>query len=187
MSKVIKINKESYLIKQSLLKDRKAQKCLFDTYSPKMLGLCTYYIKDLQQSEEVMLNGFFKVFTKLNQYANKGSFEGWIRKIMVFECISYLRKKKQLIFTDNIEQFDTVVENEIELSIAVEDLQNYINELPESCRIVFNMYVIEGYKHTEIAEILEVTVGTTKTQLYRARKALKEMISFHQKKYYETT
>ena len=123
--------------------------------------------QDLQQSEEVMLNGFFKVFTKLNQYSNKGSFEGWIRKIMVFECISFLRKKK--------------------LSIAVEDLQNYINELPESCRIVFNMYVIEGYKHTEIAEILEVTVGTTKTQLYRARKALKEMISLHQKKYYETT
>ena len=66
--------------------------------------------------------------------------------------------------------------------VAVEDLQNYINKLPECCKIVFNMYVIEGYKHSEIAEILDVTVGTTKTQLYRARKALKEMISLHQKK-----
>ncbi len=182
MSKVIKINNESHLIKQSLLKNRKAQKRLFDTYAPKMLRLCAYYIKDLQQSEEVMLNGFFKVFTKLDQYSNQGSFEGWIRKIMVFECISYLRKKKQLIFTDNIERFESIVENEVELAIAVEDLQNYINKLPECCKIVFNMYVIEGYKHSEIAEILGVTVGTTKTQLYRARKALKEMISVHQKK-----
>jgi RNA polymerase sigma-70 factor (ECF subfamily) len=182
MSKVIKINNDSHLIKQSLLKKRKAQKLLFDKYAPKMLNLCAYYIKDLRQSEEIMLSGFFKVFTKLNQYSNKGSFEGWIRKIMVFECISYLRKKDELIFTDKIEIFETIVENEVELKIAVEDLHNYINELPEACKIVFNMYVIEGYKHSEIAEILKVTVGTTKTQLFRARKALKEMISLNQKK-----
>jgi RNA polymerase sigma-70 factor (ECF subfamily) len=187
MSKVIKINNDSHLIKQSLLKNRKAQKLLYDKYSAKMLSLCAYYIKDLQRSEDVMLNGFFKVFTKLNQYSNKGSFEGWIRKIMVFECISYLRKKNELIFTDQIEIFESIVENEVELTIAAEDLHNYINELPESCKIVFNMYVIEGYKHAEIAEILKVTVGTTKTQLHRARKALKEMISTDQKKYYETT
>jgi RNA polymerase sigma-70 factor (ECF subfamily) len=187
MSKVIKINNDSHLIKQSLLKNRKAQKLLYDKYSAKMLSLCAYYIKDMQQSEDVMLNGFFKVFTKLNQYSNKGSFEGWIRKIMVFECISYLRKKNELIFTDQIEIFESIVENEVELTIAAEDLHNYINELPENCKIVFNMYVIEGYKHAEIAEILKVTVGTTKTQLHRARKALKEMISTDQKKYYETT
>ena len=186
MSKVIKINNDSLLIKQSLLKNRKAQKRLFEKYSSKMLGLCAYYIKDLHQSEEVMLSGFFKVFTKLDQYSNKGSFEGWIRKIMVFECISFLRKKKELIFTDKIEIFAKNIENEIELGIDVEDLHHYINQLPENCKIVFNMYVIEGYKHIEIAEILNVNIGTSKTQLYRAKKALKEMISLHQKRYYET-
>jgi RNA polymerase sigma-70 factor (ECF subfamily) len=98
------------------------------------------------------------------------------------ECISHLRKKSPLIFTDQIEIFETIHDNEVELKIAVEDLHNYINELPEACKIVFNMYVIEGYKHTEIAQILKVTVGTSKTQLHRARKALKKMISLHQKK-----
>lgn len=186
MSKVIKINNDSQLIKQSLLKNRKAQKRLFEKYSSKMLGLCAYYIKDLHQSEEVMMTGFFKVFTKLDQYSNKGSFEGWIRKIMVYECISFLRKKKELIFTDKIEIFEKNIQNEIELNIDIEELNHYINQLPENCKIVFNLYVIEGYKHAEIAEILNVTIGTSKTQLFRARKALKEMISVNQNKYYET-
>ncbi len=182
MFKVIKISNDSQLIKQSLQNNRQAQKLLYEKFSPKMLSLCAYYIKDLQQAEEVMLNGFLKVFTKLKQYSNKGSFEGWIRKIMVFECISYLRKKNKLIFTDQIELFEKIVENEVELTIAVEDLHNYIDALPEGCKVIFNMYVIEGYKHAEIAEILNVSIGTTKTQLYRARKALQDMISSKQKK-----
>lgn len=182
MSKVIKIDNDSQLIKQSLQNNRQAQKLLYEKFSPKMLSLCAYYIKDLQQSEEVMLNGFLKVFIKLKQYSHQGSFEGWIRKIMVFECISYLRKKNKLTFTDNIEIFEPIIENEVELSIAVEDLHNYINTLPEGCKIVFNMYVIEGYKHEEIAEILKVSIGTSKTQLYRARKALQEMICSGKKK-----
>ena len=119
MFKVIKINNDSQLIKQSLQNKKQAQKLLYEKYAPKMLSLCNYYIKDLQQAEEVMLNGFLKVFTKLNQYENKGSFEGWIMKIMVFECISYLRKKNQLVFTDNIEIFETIIENEVELKKSI--------------------------------------------------------------------
>ena len=187
MLKVIKLNNDSQLIEQSLKRDRNAQKLLYDKYAPKMLNLCRYYIKDVQQSEEVMLNGFFKVFTKLSQYSNKGSFEGWIRKIMVRECISYLRKKNELIFTVEIEKYDKTIENEVELGIAVEELQNYINELPKGCKVVFNLFVIEGYKHAQIAEILQVTEGTSKTQLSRARKALQKMISLNQRKYHETT
>lgn len=182
MLKVIKINTDSQLIRQSLQNNRQAQKLLYEKYAPKMLSLCSYYVKDYQRAEELMLNGFLKVFTKLDQFENKGSFEGWIRKIMVFECISFLRKKNQLVFTDQIEKLEDVVENEVELSIAVEDLHNYINELPEGCKIIFNMYVIEGYTHTEIAKILNLSIGTSKTQLYRARKSLQKMISHHQKK-----
>jgi len=187
MLKVIKLNNDSQLIKQSLKKNRKAQKLLYDKYAPKMLGLCTYYIKDLQQSEAVMLSGFFKVFTKLSQFENKGSFEGWIRKIMVWESISYLRKKDKLLFTDEIEIYEQPFENEIELNIAVEDLQNYINELPEGSKVVFNLYVIEGYKHFEIAKMLQITEGTSKTQLSRARKSLQKMITSNQIKYHERT
>jgi RNA polymerase sigma-70 factor (ECF subfamily) len=182
MLKIIKTNSNSELIRQSLQNNRTAQKLLYEKFSPKMLSLCAYYIKDLQKSEEVMLSGFLKVFTKLHQYSQKGSFEGWIRKIMVYECISYLRKNNKLLFTDAIESYESIVDNEIELKIAVEDLQIYINKLPEGCKTVFNMYVIEGYKHTEIADILNISVGTCKTQLYRARKALQDMISYHQKK-----
>ena len=116
-----------------------------------------------------MLKGFFKVFTKLKQYQNKGSFEGWIRKIMVYECISFLRKKNNLIFTDEIETFQPKVDNDVELSIGIERLQSFINRLPDGCKIVFNMFVIEGYKHAEIAQMLNVNIGTSKTQLSRAR------------------
>ncbi|MCA0933141.1 RNA polymerase sigma factor [Lutimonas saemankumensis] len=182
MLRIIKTNSNSELIRQSLQNNRRAQKMLYEKYSPKMLSLCAYYIKDLQKSEEVMLSGFLKVFTKLHQYSQKGSFEGWVRKIMVYECISYLRKKNTLLFTDEIEFYESVVENEIELKIAIEDLQIFINKLPEGCKIIFNMYVIEGYKHTEIADMLNISVGTCKTQLHRARKALQDMISHHQKK-----
>ena len=186
MRKVIKLNSETQLIKQSLKNNRKAQKLLYQKYAPKMLSLCTYYIKDLQQSEEVMLNGFFKVFTKLSKYSNKGSFEGWIRKIMVRESISYLRKKKQLLFTNEIEIYGKFIENEVELDIAVEDLHHFVNQLAVGCRVVFNLYVIDGYKHAEIAEILQISEGTSKTQLSRARKALRKMISINQKKYHGT-
>ncbi len=187
MLKDIKLNNDLQLIKQSLKSDRKAQKLLYDKYAPKMLSLCVYYIKDIQQAEEVMLNGFLKVFTKLLQYSRKGSFEGWIRKIMVNECISYLRKKNELIFTDKIDTYKQIIENEVELSIAVEDLQHYINKLPKGCKTVFNLFVIEGYKHAQIAEMLHFSEGTSKTQLSRARKALQKMISSNKKKYHETT
>ncbi len=186
MRKVIKLNNDTQLIKQSLKNNRKAQKLLYHKYAPKMLRLCTYYIKDFQQSEEVMLSGFFKVFTKLSMYSNKGSFEGWIRKIMVWECISYLRKKKKLIFTNEIETFGGFIENEVELNIAVEDLYQYVNQLPNGCKVIFNMYVIDGYKHAEIAEILHISEGTSKTQLSRARKSLQKMISKNQNKYHGT-
>jgi RNA polymerase sigma-70 factor (ECF subfamily) len=187
MLKVIKLNNDSQLIKQSLKSNRKAQKQLYDKYAPKMLSLCTYYIKDVQQSEAVMLSGFFKVFTKLAQFENKGSFEGWIRKIMVWESISYLRKKEKLFFTYEIENYEQAVEDEVELNISIEDLQHYINELPKGCKVVFNLFVIEGYKHVEIAEMLQISEGTSKTQLSRARKALRKMISRTKKTYHEQT
>lgn len=186
MLKIIKpISNDSNLIKQSLKSDRRAQQLLFDTYAPKMLSVCKFYIKDLQQAEEIMLNGFFKVFTKLSTFKNEGSFEGWIKRIMIWESISFLRKKSKLVFVDDMSYFEEAEEIATEPLIAIEDLQNYIDELPDACKVIFNLYVIEEYKHAEIASLLNITEGTSKTQLFRARKALQKMLQTNKKKYHE--
>jgi len=176
MSKVIKINIDSQLIKQSIKNDRNSQKLIYDKYAPKMLNLCRYYIKDLQQAEEVMLNGFFNVFTKLTQYSNKGSFEGWIRTIMVRESISYLRKR-QFVVDDDAMALNEQISPTHEGLLDVEYVQHLIDELPEGYKAVFLLNTMEGYGHKEIAEMLEISEGTSKSQLFKARKMLQENLS----------
>ena len=124
--KVIQLyKKESELIKRALKNNRVAQHVLFEMHAPKMLSICRYYIKDLQQAEEAMLNGFFKVFTQLNTFRNEGSFEGWIRRIMVRESISYLRSKRS--FEQLEEDLNEVVEAEklVEFATALRDEFGY--------------------------------------------------------------
>lgn len=176
MHKVINLQSNQQLISRALKKDRKAQKVLYDKFSPQMLGLCAYYVKDRHKAEEVMLNGFFKAFTKLNTFKEEGSFEGWLKRIMIYESISFLRKKHELIFTDNIVGYEKLSENNIEQNIAVNELIDLIDALPPSCKIVFNLYVIEGYKHHEISDLLGISEGTSKAQLFRARKALQQKV-----------
>ena len=175
--KVIQLYKnESQLIKKAVHNNRDAQRVLFDMHSPKMLSVCRYYVKDVQHAEEVMLNGFFKVFKNLSSFKGKGSFEGWIRRIMIREAISFLRQRKQIEFaTDNIEINETPTNN-IKTDIDVAEIQLLIDQLPEGYRMVFVMYAIEGYKHQEIAEMLNITEGTSKSQLFKARKLLQQQI-----------
>ena len=176
--KVIQLyNNEKALIKKAMRNNREAQKMLFEIHSPKMLSVCRYYIKDLQHAEEVMLNGFFKVFSNLKSFKNEGSFEGWIRRIMVNESISFLRKQKKIeLFVEDVEiQYD--YNDETDTEIDAEDIQRLIDNLPEGYKIVFVMYAIEGYKHHEIAELLNISEGTSKSQLFKARKLLKEQIN----------
>lgn len=187
MLKVIKSNdKDSQLIKEALKNNRRAQQQLYEKYAPKMLGLCKYYIKDLQQAEEIMLNGFFKVFTKLATFKNEGSFEGWIKRIMIWESISFLRKKSKLVYIDDLSYFEKAEEIPEENLISIENIQNHIDELPDACKVIFNLYVIEEYKHSEIAALLNITEGTSKTQLFRARKALQKMLKANKVNYHET-
>jgi len=146
-------------------------------HAPKMLSVCRYYISDVQQAEEVMLNGFYKVFTKIKHFKREGSFEGWIRRIMVREAISFLRQKKQLEFaTDKMEVYDAQTNN-IKMEMDVAEIQQLIDNLPEGYRMVFVMYAIEGYKHNEIAALLNITEGTSKSQLFKARKVLQQQIN----------
>lgn len=176
MQKVINLYRNQQLINRALKKDRKAQKELYDKYAPQMLGLCAYYVKDRHRAEEVMLNGFFKAFTKLETFKREGSFEGWLKRIMIYESISFLRKKNELIFTDNLMGYEQQSENNIEQNIALNELIGLIDELPASCKVVFNLYIIEGYKHHEISELLGISEGTSKAQLFRARKSLQSKV-----------
>ncbi len=176
--KVIQLHKNTTeLISKAAKNNREAQHLLYEFHAPKMLSVCRYYVKDVQKAEEVMLNGFFKAFTHLSSFKNEGSFEGWLRRIMVREAISYLRQQKNVEFmVDEIEvNYDS--SNNINSEIEVAEIQQLIDELPEGYKMVFIMYAIEGYKHQEIAEILKISEGTSKSQLFKARQLLQQKIN----------
>lgn len=187
--KVIQLHKNNTtLIVQAVQNNRDAQRVLFDTHAPKMLSICRYYVKDLQKAEEVMLCGFLKAFTHLKQFQDIGSFEGWLRKIMVREAISYLRQAKKIEFpVDDIEsnQYQESYNN-VHSNMDVAQIQQLIDQLPDGYKIVFIMYAIEGYKHQEIAALLQITEGTSKSQLYKARKQLQKQINALNNTHYES-
>lgn len=168
--------KEKELIDLVIDNNRKAQRQLYTSFASKMLGVCRQYIKDIHQAEDVMIMGFMKVFNSINTFEHKGSFEGWIRRIMVNECISHIRSQKKWLFIDDENYFDETV-NPIESKLSVDDIQFLIDQLPEGCKMIFNLYVIEGYKHREIAQMLGIEEGTSKSQLAHARKILQVTIS----------
>lgn len=151
-----------------------------------MLSVCRYYIKDLQNAESVMLNGFFKAFTHIKTFNHDGSFEGWLRRIMVRESISFLRTEKHIEFSVEDEKMPQQHSNEIETNMGVVELQQLIDELPEGYKVVFIMYAIEGYKHSEIAEMLNIGEGTSKSQLFKARQLLQNKIKVLNKNSYGT-
>jgi RNA polymerase sigma-70 factor (ECF subfamily) len=138
-----------------------------------MLGVCRQYVKDLQHAEDLLLSGFLKVFTNLSQFKHEGSFEGWIRRIMVNTCISYLRKKNLVTLSDDDFLFNDAATESLE-NTSAEDIQKLIDKLPDGYKMVFNLFAIEGFKHSEIAFKLGISESTSKTQLFRARKVLQE-------------
>lgn len=141
-----------------------------------MLGLCRQYIRDLHFAEDVMVGGFVKVFKYLDTFKHEGSFEGWIRKIMVRECITFLRKSQPIVFDDEV--YDQAHKNQVlpTSELDVEQIQSLIDALPEGYKIVFVLYAVEGYKHKEIAEMLRISESTSKSQLHKARKILQEQL-----------
>ena len=169
-------NNEKSWIKKATTHDPRAQKVLYEKYAPKMLSVCRQYIRDIHFAEDVMINGFVKVFQNLESFQHRGSFEGWVRRIMVRESISYLRKKQFVVFDDEV--FD---QQEADNSLKsgawdVDYIQLQIDSLPEGYKMVFLLYAVEGYKHHEIAEMLKISEGTSKSQLFKARKLLQERL-----------
>ncbi|RDI54730.1 RNA polymerase sigma factor [Flavobacterium glaciei] len=175
--KVINLHhEEKELIRLAVEKNRQAQQQIYTQFSPKMLSVCRQYIKDIRQAEDIMITAFMKVFTNLKNFQFKGSFEGWIRRIMVNECISFIRVEKKLKYSEDEIYFEESFNN-IESQFSIDDIQSLIDNLPDGYKMVFNLYAIEGFKHHEIATMLGINEGTSKSQLSHARKMLQVQIS----------
>ena len=175
--KVINLHhEEKELIELAVENNRHAQHQIYSRFSPKMLSVCRQYIKDLQQAEDIMITAFMKVFTNLKNFEHKGSFEGWIRRITINECISFIRVQKKAKFIED-ENYYEERHNNIESQFSVEDIQFLIDNLPDGYRMVFNLYCVEGFKHQEISAMLGINEGTSKSQLSHARKMLQDNIS----------
>jgi len=184
--KVINLHQEEIdIIRLAADNNRHAQQKIYAKHAPKMLGICRQYIKDLHLAEDVMITAFMKVFTNLKNFENKGSFEGWIRRIMVNECISYIRVQKKVSFLED-EFYVEDTFNNVDSHFNVDDIQSLIDSLPDGYKMVFNLFAIEGFKHQEIAKMLGINEGTSKSQLSHARKMLQEQIN-KQKNYVNGT
>lgn len=168
---------EKDLIDACKRKDRKAQRLLYERYASVMLGVCRRYVKDQMEAEDVMIEGFFKVLTKISMYNGEGSFEGWVRRIMINESLMHLRKNNHFQYTEEINpNLDYHEEPTVLDEIAAEEILNLLDEMPPGYRTVFNLYVVEGYKHREIAEELEISINTSKSQLILAKQRMEELV-----------
>lgn len=163
--------------------ERKSQHQLYKTYYGKMMGVCMRYAANEAQAEDFLHEGFLKVFDKLSSYNHKGSFEGWIRRIIVNNCIDKLRKKKEVFFQNNEEKQLEGVLDEYEEEEYIKQLQKakakevlkLVQKLSPAYKTVFNLYVIEDYTHQQIADELSISVGASKSNLAKAKAKIREM------------
>ena len=171
------LNSEKSLITSCKKGDRKAQKRLYETYAGKMLYVAQRYMGDEFEAQEVLLAAFLKVFQQLDRFEFKGSFEGWIRRIVVRSAIDALRKRRMDVSIDSI-QISEMEEEETNQTLYSEDqIIQAMDQLSENYRTVFNLYVLEGYKHQEISDLLGISLSASKTQLLRARKQLRTILT----------
>ena len=166
------------LVRKCVSKEPAAQKLLFDRFSRKMMGVCLRYADRSEEAEDMLQNGFIRIFDKIDTFRNTGSLEGWIRKIIVNESLTYLRKNKVMKLNMDIEAVKYMMpgSNHVGESINEQDLLKMIQQLPPGFRTVFNMYAIEGYSHKEIADQLGISEGTSKSQYSRAKVHLQNML-----------
>ena len=168
--------------------DRKAQNLLFDHYGSALYAVCMRYMGDRDLANDVFQDGMIKIYKSLDQFSGNGKFAAWMYRIMANKSLDALRKKTRMVLLHSIE--DTVKDEETESAISkmnVEDIHHIITKLPEGYRTIFNLYIIEGYNHSEISKMLSISEGTSKSQLSRARAMLKSLlIKENQELNYET-
>lgn len=168
---------EQELIKGCQQQKPAAQRALYQQFSPVMMGVCRRYLIRTEDAEDVLVEAFCKVFKHIQQYEGNGSFEGWIRRIMVNECLMFLRKKHALRNAYEIqEHFDLRSDQNVTAELAAKDILQLLEQLPNGYRTVFNLYVIEGYKHREIADLLDISINTSKSQLILAKKKMQALL-----------
>ena len=160
------------------------QKALYDRTARKMMGVCIRYFPDRADAEDVLQNAYIRVFNKIGQFKGEGSLEGWIRRIVVSTAIDQLRKNKSKGFTETIDDLPADPSSEDRLPQDTELLLQALQALPEGYRAVFNLFAMEGYAHAEIAEMLGISVGTSKSQLSHARNFLRKWLKNHHPEIY---
>ena len=171
------MTEEYELIKGCIRQDARCQRMLFDRYAGKMMSVCLRYANDTMEAEDMIQDAFIKVFQYIGQFKFEGAFEGWVRRIVVNTAIRHLEKKK-MHFKDiddnsyNAPQIDA----QAYTHLGEDDLMKLISQLPEGYRLVFNLNAIEGYSHEEIADMLNIQPGTSRSQLVKARKMLQHQI-----------
>ncbi|TQD40640.1 RNA polymerase sigma factor [Haloflavibacter putidus] len=163
------------LIKKCKKQDLKSQEQLYRLFSKKLFGVCLKYSRNYQEAEDNLQDAFIVIFNKIGQYKNKGSFEGWMKRIVINTALQRYRKQQvfSIVNEDQIENHEVEIEeNQFELNYLLKIIQ----ELPDRYRMVFNLYVLDGFSHKEIADFMEISVGTSKSNLARARDILKRKI-----------
>lgn len=177
MAKLIRLqNTDQRLAKQCKKGDRKAQRELYDKYSPQMLSVCRRYVQTVEDAEEVLSNAFIKVFRKIDQYSGEGPLGAWVRRIMVNESLNFIRYKKNLFVEIEEENHRSFSHTNVQDQLNADHLMALVMELPLGYRTVFNLYGIEGYNHKEIGEMLGISENTSKSQLSKARKHLQQKL-----------
>nr|WP_294779823.1 sigma-70 family RNA polymerase sigma factor [uncultured Flavobacterium sp.] len=161
---------------------RDAQREVYEYMSPKLYRLCKRYLKKEEEIEEALADAFFTIFTKLDQLKEAYAFEAWARRITVNHCLATIRKETNFnMYLDDVKLLSQPSVDELN-TLEEEDLLNLLNHIPDGCKTVFNLFVIEGYAHKEIAEMLKISEGTSKSQLNAAKTKLKELVN---KLYYQ--
>lgn len=155
--------------------DTKAQSDLYKLYSSKLFALCLKYSRNRAEAEDNLQDAFLTIFKKISQYSGKGSFEGWLKRITINTALQRYRSQRvfDIVNEEQIEDVHIDIETE---TVDIDFLLDSIQELPDRYRLVFNLYVLDGYSHKEISSMLDITTGTTKSNLARARKILKEKV-----------
>ncbi|HEY5407835.1 MAG TPA: sigma-70 family RNA polymerase sigma factor [Ginsengibacter sp.] len=168
----------SELIKEAKQGSSAAQRYLFDQFSEKMLMICRRYVKSNEDAEELMLNGFYKFFKKISSfdYISDAALHAWLKRVMINECLMFLRKKHVFNMVTETDVEDIAMPEEALNNLSAAEIFKLIVQLPVGYRTVFNLYVIEGMPHKEVAAVLNISEGTSKSQLSKAKVLLQKML-----------
>ncbi len=175
---------EQELIRGCIREEATCQREVYNRYAGRMLGVCNRYARNSADAEDILQDAFIKVFDKIHQFKFEGSFEGWIRKIVVNTALkkySLRRYEKELVGYEINDRDETILEPSAYSQLSEKDLLDLINSLPDGYRLVFNLYVLEGFQHEEIATMLNIQPGTSRSQLVKARAMLQKQIMQLQK------